>query len=179
MAPHHQPTGTPLFRARTQAEKPGKYWPCNTAAASELHDILSGGKIPAGLRARIGSYMVKHRFFAEPEFTIAEERMKAYPQAPWVVQSVKPEVEGWSEAVDCHFRNVLVQAASVLQHPRCDPSTDLVWGPEVETDEGSKHCPIGYMGDFCHSATWAKRGRGACGGVCGWVRLGLVALVCK
>ena len=95
------------------------------------------------------------------------------------VQSVKPEVEGWSEAVDCHFRNVLVQAASVLRHPRCDPSTDLVWGPEVETDEGSKHCPIGYMGDFCHSATWAKRGRGACGGVCGWVRLGLVALVCK
>ena len=163
MAPHHQPTSTPLFRARTQAEKPGKYWPCNTAAASELHDILSGGKIPAGLRARIGSYMVKHRFFAEPEFTIAEERMKAYPQAPWVVQSVKPEVEGWSEAVDCHFRDVLVQAASVLRHPRCDPSTDLVWGPEVETDEGSKHCPIGYMGDFCHSATWAKRGHGACG----------------
>ena len=113
MAPHHQPTGTPLFRARTQAEKPGKYWPCNTAAASELHDILSGGKIPAGLRARIGSYMVKHRFFAEPEFTIAEERMKAYPQAPWVVQSVKPEVEGWSEAVDCHFRNVLLQRRSL------------------------------------------------------------------
>ena len=156
---------TPLLRTRSEAEQAGKHWPCNTAVACELHDMLSGGKIPAGLRASIGSYMVKHGFFAEHEFTIAEERMRAYPQAEWVVQSVMPDVEGWTEPIDVHYRDVLVQAASVLRHPRCDPTKDLVWGPEVETDEGTQHCPFGYMGDFCHSATCAKRGRGACGGV--------------
>ena len=109
--------------------------------------------------------MVKHGFFAEHEFTIAEERMRAYPQAKWVVQSVMPDIEGWTEPIDVHYRDVLVQAASVLRHPRCDPTKDLVWGPEVETDEGTQHCPFGYMADFCHSATCAKRGRGARGGV--------------
>ena len=155
-----------LVRTPEQAEPPGEHWPCNTAAACELFDMLSGGKIPAGLRARIGSYMWKHRFFAEPEFAIAEERMRAYPQAPWIVRSVAPAVEGWTDPVDVHYRDVLVQAASVLRHPRCDPTKDLVWGPEVETDEATRQCSIGYMADFCHSATWAPHGRVSSG----WVR---------
>ena len=141
----------PPGRTLGLAAKPSEFWPCNTGAACELFDMLSGGKVPSGLRARIGQYMVKHKFFAGNEFAIAEERMRAYPQAPWVVESIAPA--DWHEPIEVHYRDVLVQAASVLRHPRCDPTKDLVWGPEVETDEGSGNCPVGYMADFCHSAT--------------------------
>ena len=131
--------------------QPGPHWPCNSAVAVELFDMLSGGKIPSGLRARIGMYMTKHKFFTEAEFAIAEARLKDYPQAPWKVTSVAPEE--WHESVDVHHRDVLTQVASVLRHPRCDPKTDLVWGPEVETDAATKQCPHGYSADLCHSAT--------------------------
>ena len=56
--------------------KPGKHWPCNSAVAAELFDLLSGGKVPAGLRTAVGSYMVRHKFFKEPEFAIAEARIR-------------------------------------------------------------------------------------------------------
>ena len=144
----------PAHRARAPHEhvKPGKHWPCNSSVAAELFDLLSGGKVPAGLRTAVGSYMVRHGFFKEPEFAIAEARIRQYPKAEWEVASVAPP-EGWHEAVDVHYRDALVQVASVLRHPRCDPTTDLVWGPEVETDEDSGQCPHGYQSDFCHSAT--------------------------
>ena len=130
-------------------------WPCETAEAYELFDLLSGTKVPVGLRAAVGRFMHKHGYFKTNEFPAAERRLKEYPQAQWKVETASPGE--WHEPVDVHYRSLLVLAASVMRHPRCDPSKHLVWGPEVQTDADTGRCPIGHSADLCNSAWCAAR----------------------
>ena len=114
-----------------------------------MWDLLSGPKVSSEVRAKVGRYMHKHGHWATNEFALAERRLAKFPQAEWEVVSVAPE--GWHEKVDVHKRNMLVLLAGVLRHPRCDPQTDLVWGPEVYTDKDTGQCSIGYLADLCNS----------------------------
>ena len=127
-------------------------WPCDTAAALELFDLLSGCKVSSQVRRQVGRYMVKHGHFENNEFAAAEKRLAAYPQATWKQTRVSPE--GWSEEVHVHARDMLQLFCGVVRHPRCDPKTCLVWRPEILRDEDTDS--HGYFADLCNS-NWCAR----------------------
>ena len=133
--PHHATTTTSV------------QWPCETAPALELFDMLSGTKVSSQIRRQVGRYMVRHGHFATNEFIAAEKRLAAYPQATWTQTRVSPE--DWSEAVHVHVRDLLQLFCGVVRHPRCDPKTSLVWRPEILRDEDTDE--HGYFADLCNS----------------------------
>lgn len=124
-----------------------KHWPCETAEALELFDMLSGSKVSSQIRQHVGRYMVKHGHFGSNEFSNAEKRLTAYPQAVWREVRVSPE--GWSEAVTVHVRDMLQLFCGVVRHPRCDPRQALVWRPEILRDQDTDE--HGYFSDLCNS----------------------------
>ena len=101
--------------------------------------MLSGLKVPTWLRTDIGRYMRRWGYWEENQFPAAERQLARFPQAQWKVTTVT----AGELTAEVHHRDLLVLMASVLRHPRCDPRTDLVWGPEVQTDEDTGDCPTG------------------------------------
>ena len=104
----------------------------------------------------IGNYMVKHSFFDTNEFSIGEQELKSWPKSCWSqVNCSPPDVP---TKVFVHTKNIVVVLASLLRHESFRADQDLVWGPEVSTDEITKSLAEGmddhgYLSDVCHG--WA------------------------
>ena len=134
----------------TQREDPesGKHsanWPCKTEAGLEFYRLLSGSQIPSSLRGAVGKLLNKHEVTEGNEFKLAKRRLAEFPNAPWKRKFVH---EDGHEELVTHYRDPLVLMQHILRHPKCDPATDLVFGPEVETDGAA--CEPGYFADLCN-----------------------------
>ena len=109
----------------------GANWPCKTEAGLEFYRLLSGSQIPSSLRGAVGKLLNKHEVTEGNEFKLAKRRLAEFPNAPWKRKFVH---EDGHEELVTHYRDPLVLMQHILRHPKCDPATDLVFGPEVETD---------------------------------------------
>ena len=87
-----------------------------------------------------------------PEFRRAEERLDAWPSAPWYRDEVTPE--GCHEPLYARWRDPMVCAADTFRNPELRPEADCVWGPEVLEDELTKETDTfrrGYISEVFHT----------------------------
>lgn len=135
-----------MHRTRPARTALNVHWPCNTADAYHLFEILSDARISATTRRRVGHFMHAIGAFDENEFAIAEERLTLAPQSEWTTVDVTPD--GWTDKVHVQFRNIIVLMAGVLRSRQLCSKTGAVWAAEVEKDD--KTGPEGYLADVCN-----------------------------
>ena len=149
-----------LDRAPHEVGKNNPHWPCDTQAGYRLFAALSDSKTSDGQRRDVGKILASEGLLASNEFKAAERRLAAMPQARW--QERRCTDDGDREKLEVHYRDIVVQMASVLRNPRLDP-TRIIWGPELCKDSSSG--PDGYLSDVCHGLWWKAMQRACNPGV--------------
>ena len=140
-------------------EKP--FFPCNSEPALEAFEALSAPHVAGGTRKWVGQWAKRWGLFKDDEFKEAEARLQKWPQSEW--KHTTFTYGGDMGAVVFHFKNIVVEVASILRNAALDPKVMCVWGPErardgetaaVAQEEQEKGTgdgyDQGYLSDICH-----------------------------